>query len=203
VVRDAELKKQLAAQSSFMWKLARGAEIKKQKQFVGRDKTNSAMDWSVEHFAEYKGWWVHNGKRIESDEWAAARAIRSGEVSLDEEVAIECFDGSRKIILNSAMPIRDEQGTIVGAIIVNHDITESKRLEAQLRALVERDPLTNAHNRRSLQAMLGHADKLGRLLYPTRSVLLFTILLSYVGRVGPYTIAVDKDLERLWRAPPA
>lgn len=108
----------------------------------------------VEHFAEYKGWWVHNGKRIESDEWAAARAIRSGEVSLDEEVAIECFDGSRKIILNSAMPIRDEQGTIVGAIIVNHDITESKRLEAQLRALVERDPLTNAHNRRSLQAML-------------------------------------------------
>jgi diguanylate cyclase (GGDEF)-like protein/PAS domain S-box-containing protein len=115
----------------------------------------------VEHFGEYKGWWVHNGKRIESEQWAAARAIRNGEVSLNEEVAIECFDGSRKIILNSAMPIRDEAGAIVGAIIVNHDITESKRFEAQLRELVERDPLTNAHNRRSLHAILD--AELGRV----------------------------------------
>lgn len=108
----------------------------------------------VEHFGEYKGWWVHNGRRIEAGEWAAARAIRDGQVTLNEEVAIECFDGTRRIILNSAMPIRDEGSAIVGAIIVNHDITESKRLEAQLRELVERDPLTNAHNRRSLHAIL-------------------------------------------------
>jgi nitroreductase len=53
VVRDPELKAKIAAQNSFMWKLARGAEIKKEKQFAGRAKTNAAMEWSVEHFAEY------------------------------------------------------------------------------------------------------------------------------------------------------
>jgi nitroreductase len=53
VVRDPELKAKIAAQNSFMWKLARGAEIKKEKQFEGRAKTNAAMEWSVEHFADY------------------------------------------------------------------------------------------------------------------------------------------------------
>lgn len=53
VVRDPALRQQFAAQNSFMWKFARGAEKKKEQQFAGRDKTNSAMDWSVEHFAEY------------------------------------------------------------------------------------------------------------------------------------------------------
>lgn len=67
----------------------------------------------VEQLEEYKGWWVATGKRIEAEEWAAARALRKGETSIDEEVEIECFDGTRKIILNSAMPIRDEENHIV------------------------------------------------------------------------------------------
>lgn len=53
VVRDAELRRQLAAQNRFMWKFARAGEIKKQRQFAGRASTNRAMDWAVEHFAEY------------------------------------------------------------------------------------------------------------------------------------------------------
>ena len=85
-----------------------------------------------EQFGEYKGWWLSTGRRIAADEWAAARAIQKGETSIDEEIRIECFDGSSKIILNSALPLRDAAGSITGALIVNQDITSRKRAEEQL-----------------------------------------------------------------------
>lgn len=85
-----------------------------------------------EQYGVYKGWWLDTGKPIAADEWAAARAIRDGVSILGEEIEIECFDGSRKIILNSALPLRDAaSGAITGAIIVNQDITERKRAEAE------------------------------------------------------------------------
>ena len=83
----------------------------------------------LEEYGEYKGQWVSTGKSIEPEEWALARAIRKGETSINEEVEIECFDGTRKIILNSAMPIYDDRQQIVGAIVVNQDITERKETE--------------------------------------------------------------------------
>lgn len=109
-----------------------------------------ATNREPQRFRDFKARWVVSGKRIEADEWAAARAIRNGDVSINEEVEIECFDGSRKIVLNSALPIRDEGGSILGAIVVNHDITERKRVEDQLRSMASHDPLTNTYTRRVL-----------------------------------------------------
>jgi PAS domain S-box-containing protein len=85
-----------------------------------------------EQFGEYRGWWLSTGKLIEPDEWAVARAVDKGETSLNEEIEIECFDGSHKIILNSAVPIRDDQGNILWAFIVNQDITELKERQQAL-----------------------------------------------------------------------
>lgn len=114
-------------------------------------------------FADYKGWWVGSGKRIATDEWAAVRAIRSGDTAVNEEVEIESFDGDRKVILNSALPISDADGRVSGAIMVHHDITERKRFEDQLRGMIDRDPLTNAYNRRSLYDFLeGEIHRLRR-----------------------------------------
>lgn len=81
-----------------------------------------------------KGRWADTGRPIQPDEWAASRALAKGEISINEEVEIECIDGSRKVILNSALPIRDDGNNITGAIIINQDITrrregEKKRLE--------------------------------------------------------------------------
>ncbi|GAO37404.1 PAS/PAC sensor-containing diguanylate cyclase/phosphodiesterase [Sulfuricella sp. T08] len=86
----------------------------------------------IEQFGEYKGWWSDSKKPIEPHEWAAARAIEKGETSIEEEIEIECFDGTHKIILNSALPIRGSDGAISGAIIVNQDITARKQAEAEL-----------------------------------------------------------------------
>jgi len=81
-----------------------------------------------------KGRWADSGRQIRPDEWAASRALTKGEISINEEVEIECIDGTRKVIFNSALPIRDARNNITGAIIINQDITrrregEKKRLE--------------------------------------------------------------------------
>lgn len=114
-----------------------------------------AHDVGPQQFGEYKGWWHDSGEPIAAGEWAAARAILKGETSLDEEIEIECFDGTRKIILNSAMPIRDSAGAIMGGIAVNVDITARIAAEERLKSLVEHDSLTGVYSRRKFYELLG------------------------------------------------
>ncbi|MGA7877179.1 MAG: PAS domain S-box protein [Desulfoferrobacter sp.] len=92
----------------------------------------------VDRYDEYKGWWVENGELIQAEEWAAARAVKNGETTIDELIEIECFDGTHKIILNSAVPFSDEEGNIIGAIIVNQDVTERAGAEEALRQSEQR-----------------------------------------------------------------
>jgi len=87
----------------------------------------------MEQFGDYKGWWLATGKRIKAEEWGAARAIREGEATFGEEIEIEGFDDIRRIILHSAVPLRNHQNEIVGAVVVNDDITSRKRVEESLR----------------------------------------------------------------------
>lgn len=80
-------------------------------------------------YGEYRGWWADTGEEIPPQEWAVARAVNQGETSLNEVIDIQCFDGSRKTILNSAVPLFDERGGIRGAIIVNEDISHRRSME--------------------------------------------------------------------------
>jgi PAS domain S-box-containing protein len=87
----------------------------------------------INGYGAYKGWWVDSGKRIGAQEWSAARAITKGETSINEQIEIESFDGTRKIVLSSTVPIRDDNQEIIGAVVVNQDITELKRAGEALR----------------------------------------------------------------------
>ena len=96
---------------------------------------------------EYKGWWHATGKRIEAHDWALARAIERGETALDEIIDIECFDGSRKVINSSTLPLYDEEGAVTGAVVVAKDVTEQmwadaeiQRLEREFHSLAENLP---------------------------------------------------------------
>ena len=102
----------------------------------------------IAEFGQYKGWWLDSGKPIAAEEWALARALRRGETSTGELVRIQCFDGSSKVIINSAAPLRDEKGAIVGAIVVNEDITALQHAQDQLRAAV--------HDREQILAIVTH-----------------------------------------------
>ena len=90
----------------------------------------------LEGYGEYRGWWVDSGRPIAADEWALARAIRKGETTMGELVEIEGFDGKRRTILNSAAPIRDERGRMLGAVVVNQDVSEAQRLTREREELV-------------------------------------------------------------------
>lgn len=87
----------------------------------------------IEQFHEYRGWRLATGKRIEAHEWGGARAIREGKTSLCEEIEIEGFDGVRRIILHSAVPVYGRQSAIIGAVVVNEEITARKQMEESLR----------------------------------------------------------------------
>src|ERR1700678_404585 len=86
-----------------------------------------------ERYARTTASWHCSGRRIAPNEWASVRALREGKTSLNELIDIETYDGRRKTIQNSAAPIRDADGLIVGSVIVNEDVTERVRAESALR----------------------------------------------------------------------
>lgn len=88
---------------------------------------------NINRYHEYKGWWADTCKPLASHDWTLARTLATGKAIIGEEIDIETFYGERKTILNSAIPIKDETGTIINAIAVNVDISHRKRVEAALR----------------------------------------------------------------------
>jgi PAS domain S-box-containing protein len=99
------------------------------------------LDAGYEGDLEIKAWWAKSGERVKPDERPSVRAIQRGETSLNEEIEFESIHGARKIILNSAIPILDDQRSILGAVVVNHDITDRRQVQKErdrLSALLER-----------------------------------------------------------------
>jgi PAS domain S-box-containing protein len=87
----------------------------------------------MDEFWEYKAWHPETGEIVRPEEWAGSKAILNGETVLNQEIEIESFDGTRKIIFNSAAPILDKDKRIAGAIIINQDITRRRKSEKALR----------------------------------------------------------------------
>lgn len=75
------------------------------------------------------GWWTDTGQPIQRHEWALFRALNRGETCLNDRIDIQCCDGMRKTILNSAIPLRNRQQEIIGAIVIAQDITQQQLVE--------------------------------------------------------------------------
>ena len=75
-------------------------------------------------------------------------------VGLANDTILIARDGTEYAIENSAAPIRDRQGQIIGAVIVFHDVTESRNLARQLSWEATHDPLTGLINRRGFEQRL-------------------------------------------------
>src|SRR4029077_9623312 len=84
-------------------------------------------------WSQTKGFWHGSGERIDPKDWASVRALTKGEINLNQLIDIETYDGQRKIMRNSAAPVRNAEGLIVGAVIVNEDVTDRGRAEEALR----------------------------------------------------------------------
>lgn len=81
--------------------------------------------------------WQHgSGIPIEPGERPVMRALLRGESSKNEVLDMETPDGAKVVILSSAAPVRDVGGKIMGAVVINQDITEAKRLEKEREELI-------------------------------------------------------------------
>ena len=107
---------------------------------AGRQIWAGVQQVGLEGTEGHPGWWENVSSSGEPHRWALARALTKGEATLDEELSIQCLDGTSKVIINSAVPLFGENGQVSGAIIVNQDITERKALErdrAQTQAFLQ------------------------------------------------------------------
>ncbi|MEB3827721.1 PAS domain S-box protein [Phormidium sp. CCY1219] len=85
-----------------------------------------------DRYDQYCAWWPDSGKRIEPDEWPVKRVLTTGKTCRNDIMNIQSFDGKRKTILTTAVPLRDRASEIVGAVVVAQDITEQRLVENAL-----------------------------------------------------------------------
>ena len=84
------------------------------------------------------------------------RVFREGVVvGLANHTVLVSRDGSERPVDDSAAPIRDADGRVVGAILVFRDVTERRRMEMEMRDRAERLAEANRHKDDFL-AMLAH-----------------------------------------------
>lgn len=68
-------------------------------------------------------------------------------VGLDENTMLIARDGQEFSIKDSAAPIRNSEGEVLGAVLVFHDVSEQRRLSREMRYRASHDPLTGLINR--------------------------------------------------------
>jgi PAS domain S-box-containing protein len=99
---------------------------------TGQKIWHGAQLVGVDELDIYKGWRLSDGSLVKAHEWGSAKAVLYGQTTLDEEIEIEAFDGTHKIISNSGIPLYDDKGDINGAVAILQDITERKKVEKEL-----------------------------------------------------------------------
>jgi PAS domain S-box-containing protein len=78
-------------------------------------------------------WWETVGSANEPHRWALSHVLATGVPSLNETFDFECLDGTKKTIRDSTVPVKDEAGNILGAIVLNEDITLLRRAQEALK----------------------------------------------------------------------
>ena len=79
--------------------------------------------------ANAAGWWETIGPSDELHRWALSDVLTKGVPSLYETLDLECLDGTIKTIRNTAVPVQDEAGVVLGAIVLNEDITALRQAQ--------------------------------------------------------------------------
>ena len=92
-----------------------------------RPEAKSVVDY---HF--YKAWWADTGRLVAPEEWASAIAVKEEKITLGQMMRIQQFDGTEIDVINSASPVYDPAGKLIGSVVAIQDITELKWVEKTL-----------------------------------------------------------------------
>lgn len=101
---------------------------------------------------------IHDENSDEKVDNLVARCIREGKViDIARNIVLRGREGDKYDIDESAAPIRRADGRILGAVLVFHDVSETRRLTRQMAYDAAHDPLTGLINRREFEIRLAHA----------------------------------------------
>jgi PAS domain S-box-containing protein len=126
---------------------------------------NVAKGVPLEENAQIHGLDADTGRPLAPREWALARAL-AGSVSLGQTVEVSDHAGGRRVLLHSAVPAKNADGEIVGAVAVNEDVTSRRELQEELRQAQKMEAVGRlaggiAHDFNNLlTTMLGYASLL-------------------------------------------
>jgi PAS domain S-box-containing protein len=202
------------AKGRILWFNSRAAELWGRKPRIGED--------SERYSGSYKLYF--NGRQVAGDETPMAVALRTGQAAHEAQALVERPDGSAIWAMVHIEPVKDEHGTLIGAINCFHDITDRVRAETLLReqgqrlaASCERAGVgiaevnaegklvrVNAH----LSALLGYSaqELVGRFIFdpaltegPDEDQLQFNRQIK--GEIDRYTVEkliLQRDGGKLW-----
>jgi diguanylate cyclase (GGDEF)-like protein/PAS domain S-box-containing protein len=86
-----------------------------------------------------------------------SRCLREGRiVGLANHTVLMRTDGREIAIEDSAAPIRDSQGGLIGVVLVFHDVTRAREMANRLSWQATHDTLTGLYNRRAFEDRLHH-----------------------------------------------
>jgi len=103
-----------------------------------------------------------------------SRALREGHViAVADHAVLMNRRGQEIAIQDSAAPIRDRHGKIIGAVMVFHDVSKERRLRRALAYQASHDALTGLINRREFENRLNEALLTARSDASTTHVLLY------------------------------
>ena len=110
----------------------------------------------------------------EGGESPVMRCLREGQVlGLAEHTVLVNRRGQEIAIQDSAAPIRDRAGNLIGAVMVFHDVSKERRLHRALHYQASHDALTGLINRREFENRLTVAVEDARQNSQARHVLLY------------------------------
>lgn len=86
------------------------------------------------------------------------QCLQCGEIlELADHTLLVREDGEEVAIADSAAPIRDRSGRVIGAVMVFHDVGHARKLARQLSYQATHDALTGLYNRRAFEEQLKEA----------------------------------------------
>ncbi len=88
---------------------------------------------TISDYAAFKAWWAETGTPLRPEEWASAQAVEKGVSAVGQLLEIQRFDGSHAFVINSASPVFDANGHIIGSAVAIQDITSLRKAEQALR----------------------------------------------------------------------
>ena len=92
-----------------------------------------------------------------------SRCLREGRpIAISDQTVLVNRRGQELAIQDSAAPIRDRSGAMIGAVLVFHDVSRERRLRRALAYQASHDALTGLINRREFENRLNEALDMAR-----------------------------------------